>query len=64
MDLIGSIQYIESRLGGHKSNQGRKRSAQKNTRTDAPDEKKEQADARQFSSEYDARLGRKVDTTA
>lgn len=64
MDLIGSIQYIESRLGGHRSSQGRKKSAQKNTRTDAADEKKDQADDRQFSSEYDTRLGRKVDTTA
>lgn len=64
MDLISSVKYIESRLGGHRSNQGKKRSAQKNTRTDALDEKKDQADARQFPSEYDARLGRKIDTTA
>lgn len=64
MDLIGSIKYIENRLGGGKSNQGKRKSAQKNIRIDALDEKKDQADAHHFPTEYDTRLGRKVDTTA
>ena len=68
MDLIGSIQYMENRLGGRKSDQRKGKPAQKNTRNDGVDEKNAQEDAREDASqsptEYDTRLGRKLDTTA
>jgi len=64
MDLIGSIKFIENRLGGRKPNQGKGKSAQKNTSNDAVDEKNTQADASHSSTGYDPRLGLKVDTTA
>jgi hypothetical protein len=64
MDLIGSVNYIENRLGGRKSNQERRKPAQKNNRNDAVDEKSTQADSSHPPSEYDTRLGRKIDTTA
>ena len=64
MDLIGSIKYIENRLGGRKPNHGKGKFAQKNTRKEAMDEKNDQTDANHFSTEYDTRLGRKIDTTA
>ena len=64
MDLIGSIQYIENRLGGRKPNQGKGKPAQKNTRDDAKNEKSADADASHSPTEYDTRLGQKIDTTA
>jgi hypothetical protein len=64
MDLIGSINYIENRLGGRKPNQGRGKPAQKNNRNDAVEEKTTQTDSVQAPTEYDTRLGRKIDTTA
>jgi len=64
MDLIGSIQSMENRLGGRKPNQGKGKSVQKNIRNDAGDEKNNQADTNHPSTEHDTRLGQKVDTTA
>ncbi|MFA6921565.1 MAG: hypothetical protein WC216_06945 [Gallionella sp.] len=56
MNLIGCVRYIESRLYGRKSNQGRGRPAKKDGETKAS------ADAGSFSP--DSRLGQKIDTTA
>jgi len=64
MDLIGSVGYIENRLGGRKSSHGDRKSAPKNVRVDAVEEKKEQADDNHSPAEYDTRLGQSVDTTA
>lgn len=64
MDLVGSINYIENRLGGRNPNQGKGKPAQKKIRTDAADDKNHQADSGNPPSEYDARLGQKIDTTA
>jgi hypothetical protein len=64
MDLIGSVNYIENRLGGRKPNQGKGKPAQKNNRNDAVDEKSIQSDSSHPPTEYDTRLGRKIDTTA
>jgi hypothetical protein len=64
MDLIGSIQYMENRLGGRKPNQGKGKPAQEKTRNDAGDERNAQSDANHYSIECDTWLGRKVDTTA
>ena len=64
MDLIGSINYIENRLGGRKPNQERGKSAQRNVRKDFVDEKNSQSESSHFQMEYDNRLGRKIDTTA
>lgn len=64
MDLIGSINHIENRLGGRKPNHGKGKPVPKNTRNDAADEKNVPADADPSSTEYDTGLGRKVDTTA
>ena len=64
MDLIGSIGYIENRLGGRKSNHGGGKPAQKNAHTDTVGKEEDQADTRHSPAENDARLGRKIDTTA
>jgi hypothetical protein len=64
MDLIGSVNYIENRLGGRKPNQDKEKPAQKNIRKAASDEKGNQADHNQPQTEYDLRLGRVIDTTA
>ena len=64
MDLIGSIKFTENRLGGRKANHGKGKPAQKNTGNDAVDEKNSQADTHHSLTEHDARLGRKIDTTA
>ena len=65
MDLIGSINYIENRLGGRKPNQGKGKPAQKNNRNDdVVEEKNAQATSSQPPTEYDTRLGRKIDTVA
>lgn len=62
MDLIGTVNYIENRLGGRKSNQGERKSGKKSV--NAEHGKSDQADANHSQSEYDTRLGRKIDTTA
>jgi hypothetical protein len=64
MDLIGSIKYIGNRTGGRKPNQGKEKPAQKNNRNGAVGEKGTQADSNSTPTEYDTRLGRKIDTTA
>ncbi len=64
MDLIGSVKFIENRLGRRKPNHAKVKSAQKNTGNDAMDEKNIQTDANHSSTECDTRLGLKVDTTA
>ncbi len=63
MDLIGSIKYLENRLGGRKPNHGKGKPAQKKTQNDSVHEKNIQPEANPSSSEYDSRLGRKLDTT-
>jgi len=64
MDLIGSVKYIENRLGRRKPNHGEGKPARKNTRGGAGDVSEDQAGARHSPEENGARLGRKVDTTA
>lgn len=64
MDLIGSINYIENRLGGRKPNQEKGKPAQKNIRKDAVEEKSTQTDSAHPQTKYDTRLGRKIDITA
>lgn len=64
MDLIGSINHIENRLGGRKPSHGKGKPVQKNTRNDAAEEKNASADDHRTSTEHDTRLGQKVDTTA
>ena len=64
MDLIGSIHFIENRLGGRKPGQGKGKPAQKNPRKDEVGEKSSQPDDPHSPTEYDSRLGRKLDTIA
>lgn len=64
MDLIGSILSIENRLGRRKPNQGKGKSAQKNSSSEIPDEKTAHKEVRHAVPEYDAHIGRIVDTTA
>ena len=64
MDLIGSINYIENRLGGRKPNQGREKPAQKNARSEAAGEKDASTESAGTANNHDSRLGRKIDTTA
>lgn len=63
MDLIGSVKYIENRLGERKPSHGGGKSAQKNTHGSASGVS-EDPDTRPSPAESDTRLGRKVDTTA
>jgi hypothetical protein len=64
MDLISSIKFLEGRLGGRKPDYGKKKSAQKNARNNTTNEKIVRAETNYFSTEYDTRLGRKLNTTA
>ena len=64
MDLTGSVNYIENRLGGRNPNQDKGKPVRKNTHNDVVDEKSNPADSSQPPTEYDTRLGRKIDTTA
>jgi len=65
MDIIGSIQYIENRLGGYNSKQDKSKLAPKNTRNHhAAYLKNEGTDTNLSSTEHDAQLGRIIDTTA
>jgi hypothetical protein len=64
MDLIGSINYIENRLGGRKPNQGRGKPAQKNSRNDSMEKKSNPEDPSHPATEYGTRLGSKIDTVA
>ena len=64
MDLIGGIKPAENRLGGRNPGQGRGKSVPKNARNAGSDEKSAATTGDAASSENDARLGMKVDTTA
>jgi hypothetical protein len=66
MDLIGSVNYIDKNPGGHKPNQERGKSGQKNSRKtpNLPTEKNTPSAPQQPQTEYDSPLGRKIDTTA
>lgn len=64
MDLVGSIQNIENRLGGWKSGQGKGKKTPKNARPDIPDDKNDQANDAHGVPEDDGWIGRIVDTTA
>ena len=64
MDLVGNIKFMENRLGRRKPDHGKGKPAQKNTCDNAVSEKNDQADTHHSSTEYDTRLGRKLDTTA
>lgn len=64
MDLIGSVQYIENRLAGRKFSQRKGESAQKYIRTAAEEESKSCADERHAVPDYDAHIGRIIDTSA
>jgi hypothetical protein len=64
MDLISSIKYAENSLGGRNPNQGKGKSARKDTRNDAAVDANAPAVADRLSADGDALLGRKVDTTA
>jgi hypothetical protein len=64
MDLIGGIKYVENRPGGRSPNQGKDKTARKNTRNDISEETNVPAIADQLSTEDHVLLGRKIDTTA
>jgi len=64
MDLIAGISYIENSLAGRQPDHGEKKSARKNKRAEAAEGQKEPADVSHSSTEYDSRLGRKLDTNA
>jgi len=64
MDLIGSVNYIENRLGGRNPNQDRGKPAQKNIRKDAASEKITPSGSSHSQTEYDTRVGQKIDITA
>lgn len=64
MDLIAGISHIENSLTGRQANHGEKKSARKNSRVEAAEEQKEPADISHSATEYDSRLGRKLDTNA
>lgn len=62
MDLIGSIQYIENRLGERRPGQGK--SAPKSAHHLAEEEQKSSVDDRHTVPDYDAYVGRVIDTMA
>lgn len=64
MDLIGSINYIENRLGGRKPNQDRGKPAPKTPRNNAVDGQHTQTDSSHSATEPDARIGQKIDIIA
>jgi hypothetical protein len=64
MNLIAGIIHIENSLAGHQPEHGEKRSARKKIRVEAAEEQKESTDASHASTEYESRLGRKLDTNA
>lgn len=64
MDLVGGILSIENRLGKRKPGQGKGKPAQKNIGPGTPDEKKAHPDEKHVVPEYDAYIGRIVDTSA
>lgn len=64
MDLVGGILSIENRLGKRKPGQGKDKPAQKHAHTEAPEDKTNRDDERHVVPEYDAYIGRIVDTSA
>lgn len=64
MDLIASIKYIENRLGGYNSNQGKNKLVPKIIRSHSAYIKHAQADTEEFTSEDETRLGRNIDIKA
>lgn len=64
MDLISSVKYAENGLGGRNPNQGKGKSARKETRNDAAVNTDAPVAADRLSAERDTLRGRKVDTTA
>lgn len=64
MDLIAGISHIENSLAGHQPEHGEKRPARKKIRVEAAEEQKESTDASHVATEYDSRLGSKLDTNA
>lgn len=64
MDLVGSIKYMENRLGGRKHSYKKGKPAQKNTHSNTVEEQDAQSSTYHPSSGDDARLGQKVNVTA
>lgn len=64
MDLIGSVKYIESRLGERKSYHNKGKPARKSAGTGAAGDEEGRADAGHSPAGNASRLGRKIDTTA
>ena len=64
MDMVGGIQYIDNKLGGHSPKHGGQKRVKKYQDEDAVDEIHARADNSDSSGEYDTRVGRKLDTTA
>lgn len=64
MDLVGGILSIENRLGKRKPDQGKAKPAHKHVRAEASEEKTDRSDERHVVPEYDAYIGRIVDTSA
>lgn len=61
MDLVGGIKYLENRLGGRKPNHGKGKSGQKNSRSEAVQQKSAQADSNSSTAASSARLRQKID---
>lgn len=64
MDLIGSIHYIENRLGGRKPNQGKQKPVRKKAHSQSAGEDAERSKSDSTAGSPDSRLGRKIDTIA
>lgn len=64
MDLIASIKFIESRLGGYHSSQSKGKPLPKNIRRHGEYENNTRTDTNNSSSEQDTQLGRNIDITA
>lgn len=64
MDLVGGILSIENRLGKRRPDQGKAKPAHKHAHTETPEEKTNGDDERHVVPEYDAYIGRIVDTSA
>lgn len=63
MDLIASIKFIESRLGGYHSSQSKSKPKPKNILRHKEYENHTQTDANISSSDDDKQLGRNIDVT-
>lgn len=63
MDLIASIKFIESRLGGYHSSPGKSKPKPKNILRHAVYENNAQTDENYSSSDENKQLGRNIDVT-